>query len=147
MKYLLITLICFNLRLSSQVNIPYLNLKISDYFEHYAVSGAIAGWSTSSLYFLTEKNLLSSFGGALFGIGVGLGKEYIWDKALKRGVFSINDIDADIRGVMAAHFVCVVSIDLMEKRNAKLDTTQYNDLAKKVLTDTLNCIIIPKDIR
>lgn len=139
MKYLLLLLL-FNLKLSSQINIPALNIKISDYNEHYFASGAVAGWATSSLYFLTEKNILSSFGGALFGLGVGLGKEYIYDKAMKRGVFSLNDIDADIKGVMACNFVCIVSIDFMEKRNRRIDIDKFNNLSKinTINTDTIH---------
>lgn len=128
MKKLLILLICFSLKGVSQINIPFLNLKISDYNEHYIGSGIVTGLGTSSLYFLTEKNLVSSFGGASFGLGIGLGKEYIWDKAWKNGVFSLNDIDADIKGVMIANFVCIVSIDRMEKRNLRIDTLKYNNL-------------------
>lgn len=127
-KRLIILLTLINLRLVSQVTVPVINLKISDYNEHYGVSGAVTGLATSSLYFLTERNLLSSFGGASFGLSVGLAKEYIWDRAWHNGVFSINDIDADVRGVMMANFVCIVSIDRMEKRNAKLDTLRYINL-------------------
>lgn len=120
MKALLLILFPFMLTGQIKTNMPL------DYNMHVQGSMALQGAATSLFYWKTEKNVLSNFLGALVAASIGAGKEYIHDRYLKRGTFSVLDLEADYRGVTYAFCINLVNIHRMEKKAVDLEI--FNNL-------------------
>lgn len=118
MKLLILILITFSL------NGQPLNSYPKDY--HYHVQGSILlqGCITSFVYWKTERNVFSNFMGVIGALSIGLAKEYVYDKAMKRGTFSALDIEADVRGCLYGGVINSININVMERKNY-IDTLKY----------------------
>jgi len=66
-------------------------------------------------YFTTMMPIFACLIGLGIGSLVGAAKEYIWDRAMKKGTFNIEDMTATIWGSMVGAVVLRVIIDLIEK--------------------------------
>lgn len=66
-------------------------INITDFDLHYHAGIAISGWASSSFYYITKRQVLSSFLGACVGTAAGIAKEEIWDRQMHRGTPSFKD--------------------------------------------------------
>lgn len=81
--------------------------------KHYWVSALGTIGASSIIYHYTNKPGLSCLLGGAFMFGVGVGKEYIWDGMMKRGVKSGGDIFMDSMGVLGGMMGARVRIDII----------------------------------
>lgn len=68
------------------------------------------------VYNKTERIGLSHLAGFGASVTAGLAKEFIWDKALKKGVFSKDDLFFDAWGSMLGQMTLRITIDLKERK-------------------------------
>lgn len=66
-------------------------------------------------YFSTCMPIVACFSGLGIGTLVGVAKEYLWDKAMKKGTFSTHDMLATFWGSCVGAVALRVIIDLLEK--------------------------------
>lgn len=136
MKKLLIIFLFFSFVCRSQqygsTKIGFINIihEAPDHNKHYWGSSAINGYIISTLYYKTNKKWLSVFLGTLITNAVTIGgKEYLNDKYLKRGVFSYDDIAADLTGSLNCTFVLSMSLINNPRMTKKqIDKSQYENL-------------------
>ncbi len=96
--------------------------KITDVDAHYHSGVALSGWGASSFYYLTNRPLLSSIVGAVFGTTCGILKEKVWDGAWHNGVDNPTDMIWTGSGsfVVVLHFnVYIMSTPVREDKKAK----------------------------
>jgi len=85
------------------------------------VKHVYASWIGSTLigtsvnHFIDRPTLSTWIGGISMFV-IGLGKEYIWDKKMKRGVFSKDDIISDLWGIGLGLVTCRVVIDIRQNK-------------------------------
>ena len=63
----------------------------TDWKKHYVAGSIITSFSSTSIYYLTKKQALSSLLGVSLGFLSGIVKEEFFDRSLKRGVPSNDD--------------------------------------------------------
>lgn len=97
-----------------------------DYSQHYIVSVNMSSFFTSSVYFVTKKPLLSTAIGVVTSFGVGMAKEFIYDGYLGKGTKSMADLDADGRGSIVGGMFSFAIIDMIKKKQTRIDTMLYN---------------------
>lgn len=107
-RKLVFILVLFSGVLCAQVKINIIPEQ-RDFHEHYWASHLINGGVTSLVYYKTKKVGVSMLAGTLVSLAAGLGKEFIWDRAMGRGVYSTKDIEADIEGNVSANYVMGIS--------------------------------------
>lgn len=115
MKTLL--LILFPLTLSSQ--------KLDDSQFHIYAGNIITGYLGSSAYYWGISPLKSVFIGGAAGFAAGAGKEYIYDRYLKKGTFSKQDMYDTFWGSATGMVFLRVGINEWEKKHPQLDSTQF----------------------
>lgn len=85
------------------------------------VKHVYASWIGSTLigtsvnHFI-DRPTLSTWIGGVSMFGIGLGKEYVWDRKLKKGVFSKDDIVHNGWGTCLGLLTCRVVIDIRQKK-------------------------------
>lgn len=107
MKYLLIILFPFLLHSQDGSTL------------HFYAGFGITMISGSIIYHYTENTTLSCLSGLGTGILAGLGKEYIWDRKLKRGVFGKEDYLTTGWGAFVGTIVLRCSIDIVQKKRTR----------------------------
>ena len=120
-------LFCFACK--AQFNFP--ELKFDDKAAHFYVAMGSSIIVGEIVYQVTNLEGLSSAVGTAFGISITLAKEYIYDRYLKHGVFSIDDMIVGIFGAVTGGFIHRVIIDLRYKHNQKQLIKLHN--AKEIL--------------
>lgn len=97
---------------------------LSDAYHVYASAG-ITHVVGNLVYYKTDKIGLSTFTGMASAFAVGLGKEYIWDKKLGKGVFNKQDIFFNGWGCLLGGVTFRVVIDIrdsgLKKRKDKYE--------------------------
>ncbi len=83
------------------------------------VYGSWAGTTLigTSINHYLDRPTLSTWLGGVTMFGIGLGKEYIWDKKMKRGTFNKNDIVLNGWGCALGLVTCRVVIDIKYKKD------------------------------
>ena len=76
----------------------------------------------TSINHYIDKPTLSTWLGSISMFGIGLGKEYIWDKKMKKGVFSKEDIIHNGWGSALGLISTRVIIDIRYKNEDKHKT-------------------------
>ena len=71
----------------------------------------------TSINHYLDRPTLSTWLGGVTMFGIGLGKEYIWDKKMKRGTFNKNDIVLNSWGCALGLVTCRVVIDIKQRNN------------------------------
>lgn len=66
-----------------------------------------------------HKPTLSTWIGSVSMFGIGLGKEYIWDKKMGKGVFNKMDIADNAWGCALGLVTCRVVIDIKDNKKKK----------------------------
>jgi hypothetical protein len=90
--------------------------------KHVYTSAAItmgAAYGVNKIKPLRNRTFICSLIGASLATGVGLGKEYIYDRKLGRGTFSKMDIENNLRGVVLGMFSINIIFDI-KKKNHKI---------------------------
>lgn len=127
MKFFLFISLFSSLAIKGQFSFP--ELKFDDKAAHFYVGASSAIMVGEIIYQVTNLEGLSSAVGAGFGISITLAKEYIYDRYLKRGVFSIDDIIVGCFGAVTGGMIHRVIIDLRYKHNQnKLIKLQHSKL-------------------
>ncbi len=123
-KLITITLILFCIS-GAYSQTPYFSIrnnngqviyKVTDLDIHYHSGIALAGLGASTVYYFTERPILASFAGAIFGTGIGLFKEKIWDGAWHNGVDSRDDAGFTAGGAFSIIFHFNIYIDKKRKK-------------------------------
>lgn len=131
---MLFSLVCNSQAGYTQIGFIRVVHETPDYNKHYGISTAITGFCISSIYYKTNRKWLSVLAGALISLGGSIvGKEFINDKWLKRGVFSYDDIEADTIGALNCTFVLSMSLinnSRMNKKDTEEYKLQFNNLNK-----------------
>ena len=99
-------------------------LKWTDYDSHYHVSGSIAACTGAAMYIATKKPVLSSFLGFITAFGIGIAKEYIYDKKLGKGQFSELDLEADLKGSLIFSMATAITIHRIEVKQINKENYQ-----------------------
>ena len=107
MKYLLIILPLF------------FKAQIPDDAKHFYAGFGISMGVGYVTYEATDRWLVSMGTGLGAGILAGVAKEYVWDKAMKRGTFSKNDMVVTSWGALVGSICLVVPMDTKEKKQSK----------------------------
>ena len=96
--------------------IPFVTFgqKIQDDVKHFYSGAAITFISGSIINHYIDRPTISVWSGMAIGCGAGLAKEYIYDKAMKRGVFSKDDYLMTFWGSACSGVVLRCVIDLRE---------------------------------
>lgn len=123
---LILTFLVLSLGCNAQLKINIIP-ETKDYHEHYWISHLMNGAITSAVYYKTRRvgvSMLCGLGGSLL-VGI-VGKELIYDKMLKRGVYSRRDIEADLLGNMSASYALGVSFGVyFSKPIPKADLSKF----------------------
>ena len=85
--------------------------KLPDDVKHVYATCAITHFVGWGVYYRTDNPGLSCVIGMGSGLIVGLGKEYIWDRKLKRGEFSNRDLASDAWGCLLGGITLRCAID------------------------------------
>lgn len=125
------TLFFILLSFSFYAQLAYNRNIFDDKFKHNSASVIIAITTSEVLYQTTDLEGLSSAIGGITAITVTLGKEYIYDRYLGYGVFSVGDIIAGCMGALTGAMIHRVIIDLRYKHLQK-EFIKLNN-AKKIL--------------
>ena len=96
-----------------------------DYAKHYMVSVNLSSFIGSSTYYVTKKPLISALAGLGASFLVGMGKEFIWDERMGKGVKSGLDLDADLRGSLTGAFFTFGITNTIDKKRNTLDSLRY----------------------
>lgn len=83
--------------------------------KHFYAGAGITFISASIINHYTDKPTLSTWGGITIGCLAGLGKEYIYDKAMKKGVFSKDDYLMTFWGAACGGVVIRCTIDFRSR--------------------------------
>lgn len=105
MKKLILILLCSNM----------FGQKFDDRAAHFYSGAGITFVSASIINHYTDKPTLSTWGGITIGCLAGLGKEYIYDKAMKKGVFSKDDYLMTFWGAACGGVVIRCTIDFRQR--------------------------------
>lgn len=105
--------------------IPFTLFSQNDYDKHYMVSVNISSYVGSSTYYLSKRPLLSALTGLGASFLVGMGKEFIYDGMMGKGVKSELDLDADFRGSLVGTFFTFGITNTIDKKRDKLDSLKY----------------------
>lgn len=97
----------------------------ADKAKHYWVSAIGTCVIATSLDHYIERPTISSWVGGITMFGVGLGKEYIWDGRMKKGVKSGGDMFMDGMGCLGGMIIGRVVIDLKDKKNKQIRKEDY----------------------
>lgn len=97
----------------------------ADKAKHYWVSAIGTCVIATSLDHYIERPTISSWVGGITMFGFGLGKEYIWDGRMKRGVKSGGDVFMDFWGCFTGIAMARVTIDLKQRKKDKLNKEYY----------------------
>ena len=97
----------------------------ADKAKHYWVSAIGTTILSTSINHYIERPTISSWVGGVTMFGVGLGKEYIWDGKMKRGVKSGGDLFMDAMGCLGGMMFGRVVIDLGDKKNKQIRKEDY----------------------
>lgn len=92
--------------------------KINDNDLHFLAGNAISAGVGYSMHFLTDRPVLSCLAGFVTGTAVGIGKEFIYDRAMHRGTFSTGDMATTAWGALVGSLSLRIVIDI-EKRHDK----------------------------
>ena len=94
--------------------IPFVTFgqKFDDATKHFYSGAAITFVSGSIINHYIDRPTISVWSGMAIGCGAGLAKEYIYDKAMKKGVFSKEDYLMTFWGSACSGVVlrCVIDI-------------------------------------
>lgn len=119
-KIILTLLIILSVRIQAQIKNQNIWNKIPDDAKHVYAGLAINAATGSLVYRLTEGRIgWSLLAGFTAGVGAGFAKEYIWDKAMKKGTFNKMDIADTAWGSLIGTVCLRVGIDVHEKRQDK----------------------------
>lgn len=102
-----------------------------DKFKHNVGATIIAITTGEIMYQTTNLEGLSSAIGGITAIAITVGKEYIYDQYLGKGVFSVEDIIAGCMGSLTGAMIHRVIIDLRYKHRQK-EFIKLNN-AKRIL--------------
>lgn len=119
MKYLLIIFILISVNLKAGDPFKFPAFKLDDKAKHFYVAMSASIVAGEILYQTTDLEGLSSAIGTALGISITVAKEYVYDRYLKHGVFSIDDMIVGIFGAITGGIVHRVIIDLRYKHNQK----------------------------
>lgn len=100
--------------------------------KHYLAGVVVSNWAGSSAYYFGAKPFKSCLIGFGAGVLAGLGKEYIYDKAMDRGTFSKPDLAMTVWGSLVGSFCLRVAIDRNQK---KYNFVEKYDLEKFQFTE------------
>ncbi len=92
--------------------------------KHFYAGAGITFVSASIINHYTDKPTLSTWGGITIGCLAGLGKEYIYDRAMNKGVFSKDDYLMTFWGAACGGVVIRCTIDF-RSRNSKPHKDKY----------------------
>lgn len=96
-----------------------------DKAKHYWVSAIGTCVIATSLDHYIERPTISSWVGGVTMFGVGLGKEYIWDGRMKRGVKSGGDLFMDGMGCLGGVMIGRVIINIKERKRWRIKEDYY----------------------
>jgi hypothetical protein len=113
------TLILILLSVFADAQSAYDRNIFDDKFKHNAASIIIAVSVGEIIYQTTDLEGLSSAIGGGLAIAITVGKEYIYDRELGYGVFSVGDIIAGCMGAITGAMIHRVIIDLRYKHRQK----------------------------
>lgn len=102
-----------------------LSAQIDDSQLHMYAGNIITGYLGSSAYYWGISPLKSVFIGGAAGFAAGAGKEYIYDRYLKKGTFSKQDMYDTFWGSATGMVFLRVGINEWEKKHLLLDSTQF----------------------
>lgn len=102
-------------------------INITDFDLHYHAGIAISGWASSSLYYITKRQVLSSFVGACFGTAVGIAKEEVWDRQMHRGTPSLKDKAATWAGSFCVMLPFNIIIGEHKRRQEALQAKAFTN--------------------
>lgn len=96
-----------------------------------SVKHVYASWICSTLIGTTvnhylDRPTLSTWIGGVSMFGIGCAKEYIWDRKMKKGVFSKDDLISDGWGCALGLVTCRVVIDIKEKNTYVIDDNYFD---------------------
>lgn len=127
-KLILALLILFSLRIQAQQNQNFWN-KLPDDAKHVYAGVLITAASGSIVYQITDKPGWSVLLGFTCGVGAGLAKEFIWDKAMGKGTFNKWDAFETAWGAGIGSICLRVGIDVHERRRlSKEDKEKFENL-------------------
>lgn len=102
-----------------------LSAQLPDDVKHVYSTMAVTVLSAEIMNQVIDNRTISLCSGMALGIGVGLAKEYVYDKAMGRGVFSSRDIMSDGWGVLLGGIVIGVRFNLQIDKNKHGRNTNY----------------------
>lgn len=118
-----ITLITYFLVIIPALNAQEAAKSNTNYFTddnmHYLAGHGIAAGVGYSMHFFTNRPVLSCLAGFLTGTAIGVGKEYIYDKELNKGTFSVGDMATTAWGSLTGSLMLRVVIDVENRHNKK----------------------------
>lgn len=117
------------LLLISQIAIAQRNEKVSDALHFYCGAGITMGTGALTYKLSKGRKGLSYLVGFSSGVLAGIAKEVVWDRRMKRGVYSVTDMAVTGWGATCATMGLVVSFEIHEKnlyiKNSKNDPEYY----------------------
>lgn len=102
--------------------------QIDDKGKHYLAGVVVSNWAGSSAYYFGAKPLKACLIGFTAGALAGLGKDYIYDKQMGRGVFDKEDIKMTVWGSLVGAFFLRVAIDRNQKKYNFVEKYKYEQL-------------------
>lgn len=119
MKNILLIVIFFSFTLKASDPFKFQELKFNDKAAHFYIAMGSSIIVGEIFYQVNDLEGLNSLIGVAFGISITVAKEYVYDRFLKRGVFSIDDIIVGIFGAITGGMIHRVIIDLRYKHHQK----------------------------
>lgn len=102
--------------------------QIDDKSKHYVAGVVVSNWAGSTAYYFGAKPFKACLIGFGAGCLAGIGKEYIYDKAMDRGTFSKPDLEMTIWGSLVGSFCLRVGIDRNQKKFNFVEKYKYEQL-------------------
>lgn len=93
---------------------------------HYLAGLNITNVVGTATYLKTQKPGLSMLIGFLAGAAAGIGKEYIWDRAMGKGHFEIGDMTTTIWGSMIGTITVRIGIEELHLKRKRKAYNIYN---------------------
>lgn len=102
---------------------------VDDFAKHVYAGTIITVGSGIGAYAITKRPFVSSMIGFGCGVLAGFGKEYVWDRGMKRGVFNKEDIAATAWGAAIGTIVVSVGINIHRTNKTERDSARYQQLS------------------
>lgn len=102
--------------------ISYVSIGQTGFGKHYFAGAIISAATSTAVYKYTNKPLVSSTIGSIVGSGAGVVKEVVWDRGMKKGHYSTDDM----AGTICGSLYVIIPFQIFVNECKSIDTTKYN---------------------